>query len=171
VEVQQVSSHSNPQRFPRASLGDKVGLAVLPLVFVTAWLSAAGCAGPQVYVPFEQKTNESAATRWQALESLARRDQWKVVLADPGDYTMVAYSSPAGTSGVRDRIKVDLFPGSTVVETQTEVEDRGVWQASEGRCEHYTFSREKLLAAQIEGKRSATASLAAPRKSAELAAR
>ncbi len=162
--------HNNPQRFPTAGLGDKVGLAVLPLVLVTALLSAAGCAGPQVYVPFERKTQESAATRWQALESLAKRDQWNVVLANKG-YSMIGYRDSTGTSGVRDRIKVELFPDRTVVETQTEIEDRGLWQTSEGRCENYTFSREKSLAEQIEGKRSATGSPAVPRKSTELAAR
>jgi len=72
---------------------------------------------PQVYVPFEQRTRVSAATRWQALEGLAQREQWNVVLASPAGYTMVAYGNPAGTSGVRDRIKVELFSDRTVVET------------------------------------------------------
>jgi hypothetical protein len=165
VEVQQVFSHSNPQRSPTERPGDKVGLAVLPLVLITTWLSAAGCAGPQVYVPFEQRTKESAATRWQALENLAKHDQWNVVLANRG-YDMIAYRNSAGTPGVRDRIKIELFPDRTVVETQTEIEDQGFWRASEGRCEHYTFSREKLLAAQIESNQQA-----ALRKSMDLAAR
>jgi hypothetical protein len=159
-----VFSHTNPQRFPTAGLGYKVGLAALPLLLVTAWLGAAGCAGPQVYVPFEQRTAESAATRWQGLENLARRDQWKVVMTSKG-FSMIAYRNSAGTSEVRDRIKVELFPDRTVVGTQTEIEDRGFWQDSEGRCEHYTFSREKLLAAQIEPNQQD-----APGKSTELAA-
>ena len=161
-------SHSSPQRLPTASLGDKVRLAVLPLILVTAWLSAAGCAGPQVYVPFEQKTGVSAAARWQALESLAQHEQWNVVLANPQAYTIVAYSNPAGTLGVRDRIKVELFPDRTVVETQTEIEEQGGWQSGPGRCAGYTFSREKLLAAQIDSSNHGAAS---PAKSTEVAAR
>jgi hypothetical protein len=163
-----VRSYSSPQT---ASLGDKVRLAALPLVLATAWLSAAGCAGPQAYVPFEQETKVSAASRWQALQGVAKREQWKVALADSQGYTIVAYSSPAGTLGVRDRIKVELLADRTVVETRTEVEDQGLWQASPGRCDHYAFAREKLLAARIDGSDSALASPGAPRKGTELAAR
>jgi hypothetical protein len=157
--------HNSPQRFPTAS---KLPLVSLALVLVTAWLCAVGCAGPQVYVPFERITQESAATRWQSLESLAKRDQWNVVLADLKSYTMVAYVNPAGTSGIRDRIRVDLFSDRTVVETQTEIEDQGLWQASAGRCESYAFSREKSLAEQIQ---NTPASPTVPRKSTALAAR
>ncbi|HJX65053.1 MAG TPA: hypothetical protein VJ860_14010 [Polyangia bacterium] len=166
-----MSSHSSPQRLLTGDLGDKARLAVLPLVLVTAWLSAAGCAGPQVYVPFEQRTRVSAATRWQALESVAKREQWNVVLASPAGYTMVAYSNPAGTAGVRDRIKVELFSHRTVVETGSEIEDQGHWQVVPGRCENYTFSREKALAAQIDNSQATPASPAVPRKGTELAAR
>ena len=81
-------------------------------------------------------------------------------------FSMIAYRNSAGTSEVRDRIKVELFPDRTVVGTQTEIEDRGFWQDSEGRCEHYTFSRERLLAAQIEPNQQE-----APGKSTDLAAR
>ena len=52
----------------------------------------------------------SAATRWQALESMAKREQWNVVLASPAGHTLVAYINPAGASGVRDRVKVELSP-------------------------------------------------------------
>ena len=145
-------SHSSPQRVPTAGLGNKVRLAALPLVLVTAWLNAAGCAGPQAYLPFERKTKVAAATRWQALESVARREQWNVVAADPQDYTILAYSNPSGTLGVRDRIKVELLADRTVVETQSEIEDQGRWQASASRCAGYASTREKLLAAQIESR-------------------
>jgi hypothetical protein len=138
---------------------------------VTAWLSAAGCAGPQVYVPFEQRTAVSAATRWQALESLAKREQWNVVLASPADYTIVAYTNPAGASGVRDRIKVELFSDRTVVDTGSEIEDGGHWQAVPGRCSNYTFSREKALAAQVESSPPTPASPAVLRRGTALAAR
>lgn len=158
-----MSSQSSPQRVPTRNPGDKVGLAAFPLVFVAVWLSAAGCAGPQVYVPFEQRTTVAAATRWQALQSVAMREQWNVVLASPAGYTIVAYTNPAGTSGVRDRIKVELFADRTVVETGSEIEDNGHWQVVPGRCEYYTFSREKALAAQIEASPSTPASPAAPR--------
>ena len=171
MEVPHVSSHSSPQRVSTVHLGYKVRLAALPLVLLTAWLSAAGCAGPQVYVPFEQRTTVSAATRWQALEGVAKREQWNVVLTDPADHTMVAYSNSAGASGVRDRIKVELFSDRTVVETGSEIEDHGRWQAVPGRCAGYTFSREKALAAQIESSQHTPASPAVPRKNAELAAR
>jgi len=166
-----VSSHSSPQRVPTEDLGDKVRLAVFPLVFVAVWLSAAGCAGPQVYVPFEQRTAVSAATRWQTLEGVAKREQWNVVLTDASDHTIVAYSNSAGASGVRDRIKVELFSNRTVVETGSEIEDHGRWQAVPGRCAGYTFSREKALATQIEDGQQTPTSLAVPRKSAALAAR
>jgi hypothetical protein len=166
-----VSSHSSPQRVPTEDLGDKVRLAVFPLVFVAVWLSAAGCAGPQVYVPFEQRTTVSAAARWQALQSAAKREQWNVVLASPAGYTMVAYSNPAGTSGVRDRIKVELFSDRTVVETGSEIEDNGHWRVVPGRCEYYTFSREKSLAAQIDNSQTPPASPVDPRKGTALATR
>jgi hypothetical protein len=113
----------------------------------------------------------SAATRWQALESVAQREQWNVVLASPAGYTMVAYSNPAGTSGVRDRIKVELFSDRTVVETGSEIEDRGHWQVAPGRCMNYTFSREKALAAQIDNNQAAPPSPVVPRKGTALAAR
>jgi hypothetical protein len=166
-----MSSHNSPQRLLTGNPGDKVRLAVLPLVFVTAWLSTAGCAGPQVYVPFEQRTRVSAATRWQALEGLAQREQWNVVLASPAGYTMVAYGNPAGTSGVRDRIKVELFSDRTVVETGSEIEDQGHWQVAPGRCEYYTFSREKALAVQIDKSQTTPASPVVPRRGTALAAR
>jgi hypothetical protein len=146
-------------------------LAALALVLFTAWLGAAGCAGPQVYVPLEQRTTVSAANRWQALEGVAKREQWDVVLSDSSDYTMVAYSNPAGASGVRDRIKVELFSDRTVVETGSEIEDSGRWQAGPGRCAGYTFSREKALAAQIENSQHTPVSPAVPRQGTELAAR
>ena len=164
--------HSSSRRAPTRNPGDKIRVAVFPLVFVAVWLSAVGCAGPQVYVPFEQRTTASAETRWQALQSMALREQWNVVLASPAGYTMVAYANPAGTSGVRDRIKVELFADRTVVDTGTEIEeDGGHWQLVPGRCEYYTFSREKALAAQIEASPSATATPAVPGKGAALAAR
>lgn len=166
-----MSSHSSPQRLLTGDLGDKARLAALPLVLVTAWLSAAGCAGPQVYVPFEQRSMVSAATRWQALEGVAKREQWNVVLASPAGYTMVAYSNPAGTAGIRDRIKVELFPHRTVVETGSEIEDQGHWQVVPGRCAGYTFSREKALATQIDNSQATPASPTVSRKSTKLAAR
>ena len=164
-----MSFHSSPQRIPTRNPGDRVRLAAFPLVLVAVWLSAAGCAGPQVYVPFEQRTTVAAATRWQALQSVAMREQWNVVLASPAGYTIVAYTNPAGTSGVRDRIKVELFSDRTVVDTGTEIEDQGHWQVVPGRCENYTFSREKALAAQLEASSSTPARPAVPRSA--LAAR
>ena len=164
-------SHSSPQRVPTAGLGNKVRLAALPLVLVTAWLSAAGCAGPQAYLPFERKTKVAAATRWQALESVAKREQWNVVAADPQDYTILAYSNPSGTLGVRDRIKVELLADRTVVETGSEIEDNGHWRVVPGRCEYYTFSREKSLAAQIDNSQTPPASPVDPRKGTALATR
>jgi hypothetical protein len=163
--------HSSSRRVPTRNPGDKICVAVFPLVFVAVWLSAAGCAGPQVYVPFEQRTTVSAEARWQALQSVALREQWNVVLASPAGYTMVAYANSAGTSGVRDRIKVELFADRTVVDTGTEIEDGNHWQVVPGRCEYYTFSREKALATQIEASPSATATPAVPGKDAALAAR
>jgi hypothetical protein len=171
-----VFSHSSPQSSLTASLGDKVRLATLALALVTAWLSAAGCAGTQAYVPFERETKVSAAARWQALESVAKHEQWKVVRSDPQAYTIVAYTNPSGASGVRDRIKVELLSDRTVVETQSEIEDQGRWEANASRCASYESVREKLLAAQIDGSssqssQSAAASTAVPRKLTELAAR
>jgi hypothetical protein len=163
--------HSSSQRVPTRNPGDKIRVAVFPLVFVAVWLSAVGCAGPQVYVPFEQRTMVSAEARWQALQSMAMREQWNVVLASPAGYTMVAYANPAGTSGVRDRIKVELFADRTVVDTGTEIEDGSHWQLVPGRCEYYTFSREKALAAQIEASPSPPTSPAVLRKGTALAAR
>jgi len=171
VEVREVFSHSSPQRSLTASLGDKVRLATLALALVTTWLSAAGCAWTQAYVPFERATKESAAARWQALESVAKREQWNVVRSDPQAYTIVAYGNPSGASGVRDRIKVELLSDRTVVETQSEIEDQGRWEADASRCASYESVREKLLAAQIEASQSAAASPTVPRKSTELAAR
>ena len=113
-----MSSHSSPQRLLTRNLGDKVRLATLALALVTAWLSAAGCAGTQAYVPFERETKVSAAARWQALESVAKREQWNVVRSDPQAYTIVAYSNPSGASGVRDRIKVEL----------------PIWKQEQGEC-------------------------------------
>ena len=164
-------SHTRPHHLETTCLGNKVRLSALPLVLATAWLGAAGCAGPQVYVPFEQKTTVSAAARWQALAGVAKREQWKVVQADPMGHTFVAYSDAAGMAGIRDLIKVDLLVDRTVIETRTEVEDQGLWQNSADRCAHYTFSREKLLAAQIESSPSAAAIPVASRMSSELAAR
>ena len=166
----------SPQSSLTASLGDKVRLATLALALVTAWLSAAGCAGTQAYVPFERETKVSAAARWQALESVAKHEQWKVVRSDPQAYTIVAYTNPSGASGVRDRIKVELLSDRTVVETQSEIEDQGRWEANASRCASYESVREKLLAAQIDGSssqssQSAAASTAVPRKLTELAAR
>ena len=158
LEVPHLFFHSSSQRVPTRNPGDKIRGAVFPLVFVAVWLSAAGCAGPQVYVPFEQKTTVSAASRWQALQSVALREQWNVVLASPAGYTIVAYTNPSGASGVRDRIKVELFKDRTVVDTGTEIEDQGLWQVVPGRCENYTFSREKALATQIEASSSPPAS-------------
>jgi hypothetical protein len=169
--VHQLFSHSRPHRIAIASLGDKVRLTALPLALATVWLGAAGCAGPQAYVPFEQQSEISAEARWQALETVAKREQWNVVVADPKDHTIVAYSSTANTAGVRDRIRVALFADRTVVETRTEVEDQGLWQNSANRCHGYTFSREKLLAAQVEGSQGNATSPPVPRKSSELAAR
>jgi hypothetical protein len=63
---------------------------------------------------------------------------------------------------VCDRIKVELFADRTVVETGSEIEDNGHWQVVPGRCEYYTFSREKALAAQIEASPSTPASPAVP---------
>ena len=166
-----MSSHSTPHRLLTASHRDKVRLAAAPLILVTAWLSAAGCAGPQVYVPFEQKTALSAAARWRTLDSVAKREHWNVVLADPERLTVVAYNNPTGASGLRDRIKVELFSDRTVVETRSEIEDQGRWQAGAGRCAGYTFAREKLLAARVNDSESAAPSPALPRKATELAAR
>jgi hypothetical protein len=168
VEVQQVSFHSRPHRVPKTNLGDNVCLAAAALALS---LGAAACAGPQAYVPFEQKTMVSAQSRWQALESVAQREQWNVVQADPKGFTLVAYSNPAGMAGIRDRIKVGVFSDRTVVETRTEVEDQGLWQNSATRCAHYSFSRERALAAQIESSQSTGVSPALPQKTPELAAR
>ena len=163
--------HGSPQSSLTASLGDKVRLATLALALVTAWLSAVGCAGPRAYVPFERETNVSAAARWQALESVAKREQWNVVQADPQTYTIVAYSNPSGASGVRDRIKVQLLSDRTIVETESEIEDQGRWAADASRCASYDSVREKLLAAQVESSKIVAASPETPRESTELAAR
>ena len=165
-------SHSSPQRSPTESLGDKVGLVALALV--TAWLGAAGCAGPQAYVPFERETKLSVATRWQALEGVAKREKWNVVQSDSQAYTMVAYSNPSGASGVRDRVKVELRSDRTVVETQSEIEDQGRWEADANRCATYESVREKLLATQIESRgepQGAAPAPSVPSPVAELAAR
>jgi hypothetical protein len=176
VEVHEVFSHSIPQRSLTVGLGDKVRLATLALALVTAWLSAAGCAGTQAYVPFERETKVSAAARWQALESVAKREQWNVVRSDPQAYTIVAYSNPSGASGVRDRIKVELLSDRTVVETQSEIADQGRWEADASRCASYESVRERLLAAQLDGSssQSSQSTAASPpilRRSTELAAR
>jgi hypothetical protein len=135
-----------------AGLGDKVRLAALPLALVAAWLSASGCAGQRAYVPFERETKLSTVARWQALEDVAKREKWNVVRSDAQAYTIVAYSNPSGASGVRDRIKVELLSDRTVVETRSEIEDQGRWEADASRCASYASVREKLLAAQIESR-------------------
>jgi len=171
-----VFSHSSPQSSLTASLGDKVRLATLALALVTAWLSAAGCAGTQAYVPFERETKVSAAARWQALESVAKHEQWKVVRSDPQAYTIVAYTNPSGASGVRDRIKVELLSDRTVVETQSEIEDQGGGKPTPVVAPATSLSARscwprRSMALHRRAARAAAASTAVPRKLTELAAR
>jgi hypothetical protein len=135
------------------SYSSRSKMGFLPLVLLGTFLGAAGCAGPQVYVPLEQPSQLSAVARWQALQDLAGREQWKVVQVDQQARTMIAYHNPSGVPGVRDRIGIVVLADRTVVETRTEIEDQGLWQASAGHCSKYSFIREKMLATQIEGNR------------------
>jgi len=121
--------------------------SVMLLLFVAGCLI--GCAGPRAYVPFEQHTKLSTEARWQAVQTLAERERWKVAESNQTSHMILGYRY-SETSGMRDRIKIALFPDRTVVETVSEIEDQGRWESSMDRCEKYGFSREKALAAQIE---------------------
>jgi hypothetical protein len=129
------------------------------------WLSAVGCAGPQVYVPLQQPSQLSAVARWQAVQDLAEREKWNVVQSDPVGRTLIAYHNSDGATGMRDRISVAVLADRTVVEMRTEIQDGERWEGSVNRCSKYSFFREKLLASQIEENRWTAASPMVSQKS------
>jgi hypothetical protein len=154
VEVRPVSSHSSPHFIPRFC-----SLLALSL------LALGGCAGSQAYVPFQQPSTLTIEARWRALQNLAEDEQWRMAESDQATYQMVAYRT-SETPGVRDRIKITLLPDRTLVETGSEIEDNGRWEASSDRCPKYNFVREKVLVARIE--HAAARSASAPARAPEL---
>lgn len=130
-------------------------------------LLAGGCASSQAYVPFQQPSTLSIETRWQALQSLAEKEGWKVVESDGATHQMLAYRT-LDVPGVRDRIKIALLPNQTVVETGSEIEDSGRWEASTDRCAKYNFVREKVLVARIEHAAASVRPAAPPSRAPEL---
>lgn len=132
-------------------------------------LGFTGCAGQQAYVPFQQQSALAIDARWQALLSLAKTEQWKIIASDVGTYQIDAFRD-ADTPGVRDRIKIVLLADRTVVETGSEIEEEnGRWTSSSDRCAKYNFVREKVMVARIEhAASSASPEPAAPAGAPEL---
>lgn len=150
-----MSSHNSPHL-----------VRVLGLVVLSSALGT-GCAGPQAYVPYQQQSTLSTEARWEALLSLAKSEQWKIVESDVGTSQITAYRY-YDTPGVRDRIKIVLLPDRTVVETGSEIEDNGHWTSSKDRCPKYNFVREKVMVAHIEHAASSWTPAPAPDRAPEL---
>lgn len=137
LEVCPVSPHNSPHFVLRC-------FGVMALL-----VSLGACAGSQAYVPFQQPSTLTIEARWRALQNLAEDEQWTMAESDHATYQMLAYRA-SDTPGVRDRIKIALLPDRTVVETGSEIEDNGRWEASTDRCAKYNFVREKVLVARLE---------------------
>ncbi len=154
-----MSSHKTPHLVSRA-----LGVAVLAM---SLW-GFAGCAAPQAYVPFQQQSTLSVEARWEAMLSLAKTEQWKIIESDVGTAQIVAYRY-YDMPGIRDRIKIALLPDRTVVETGSEIEEEnGRWASSSDRCAKYDFVREKVVVARIEHAAAGPLAPAAPGRAPEL---
>ena len=93
----------------------------------------------------------SVAVRWQALQALVEKEKWTVVSGDRKDGTLEALLPSTDSKGIRDRIKIALLSENTVVEVRSEVESAGSWYTTPFCCPRYSYFRERLLAARLDG--------------------
>jgi hypothetical protein len=132
-------------------------LSVLTLgtlwILALAAMSTGGCAtgGVREYQPLTQASTAPVAVRWQALQALVEKEKWTVVSGDRKDGTLEALLPSTDSKGIRDRIKIALLSENTVVEVRSEVESAGSWYTTPFCCPRYSYFRERLLAARLDG--------------------
>lgn len=123
---------------------------ILIQLLAIATFFSIGCAGGHsLYQPLAVRLAAPRSLRVAAVHELAQHEGWNVFTEHARGGYIEAYANETNTQ--RDHIVIDSTRGNAVIEIRTELRATdGEWMSSDTVCSSYSYSRETLLAAQLD---------------------